>query len=72
MPGPESKAVLYRHKANGLRALAEIMERSTSRIELLAEAARWERLARAVEDAEQRNLPKTAEDAAQRNKDKSE
>src|SRR3954465_6686004 len=38
-----SKAIVYRHRAGGLRALAHIMERSTSRIELLAEAARWER-----------------------------
>ena len=55
MPDSQSKAILYRHKANGLKALAEIMERSSSRIELLAEAARWERLARAVEEAEQRS-----------------
>ena len=52
-----SKAILYRHKANGLRALAEIMERSSSRIELLTEAMRWERLAKAVEEAELRNTP---------------
>ena len=55
MPESGSKAALYRHKANGLRALAEIMERSTSRLELLAEAVRWERLAAAVEDAEKRD-----------------
>jgi len=53
VPESGSKAKLYRHKANGLRALAEILERSSSRVELLAEAARWDRLAKAVEDAEQ-------------------
>ena len=55
VPESGSKAKLYRHKANGLRALAEIMERSSSRVELLAEAIRWERLAKAVEEAEQHN-----------------
>ena len=62
MPESGSKAKLYRHKANGLRALAEIMERSSSRVELLAEAIRWERLAKAVEDAEQHSPATPAAD----------
>ena len=48
----DSKASAYRQKAKSLRDLAEILQRSSASIELLAEAAKWDRLAEAVEKAD--------------------